>query len=80
MVSEDKELIRLEKELRKQAAQRRMAWVATIAIVSFGLLPLLPFVPESRLDTFASLSDMLFLSLASIVGMFFGSQAYMSKK
>jgi hypothetical protein len=39
----------------------------------------MPFVPEARLATLASLSDMLFLSQASVIGMFFGATAYMSK-
>jgi hypothetical protein len=71
--------IRLENEDKKQDAQRQMAWLAMISMCVFALLPLMPFVPESRLATLASLSDMLFLSQASVVGMFFGAQAYMSR-
>ena len=37
-------------------------------------------VSESRLATLSSLSDMLFLSQASIIGLYFGATAYMSKK
>ena len=82
----DEELARsqtmLELELREEKAdsQRRMAWVAVISMIGYALLPLMPFVPESRLSTLASLSDMLFLSQASIVGLYFGATAYMSKK
>ena len=39
-----------------------------------------PFIPDSRLDTLAALSDMLFLSQASIVGLYFGASAYMSRR
>jgi hypothetical protein len=74
------QLTRLDNEDKKQDAQRRMAWVSVIFMVVYALLPLLPFIPESRLETLASISDILFLSQASIVGMFFGAQAYMSKK
>ena len=72
----------LELELREEKAdsQRRMAWVAVISMICYALLPLMPFVSESRLSTLASLSDMLFLSQASIVGLYFGATAYMSKK
>ena len=82
----DEELARsqtmLELELREEKAdsQRRMAWVAVISMIGYALLPLMPFVPESRLATLASLSDMLFLSQASIVGLYFGATAYMNKK
>ena len=57
-----------------------MAWVAVGSMCIFAVLPLMPFVPESRLDTLASLSDMLFLSQASIVGLYFGATAMMHKK
>ena len=82
----DEELARsqtmLELELREEKAdsQRRMAWVAVISMIGYALLPLMPFVPEARLSTLASLSDMLFLSQASIVGLYFGATAYMNKK
>ena len=72
----------LELDLReqKQDSQRRIAWVAMSSMVLYSLLPLLPFVPQERLSTLASLSDMLFLSQASIIGLYFGARAYMSKK
>ena len=82
----DEELARsqtmLELELREEKAdsQRRMAWVAVISMIGYALLPLMPFVSEDRLSTLASLSDMLFLSQASIVGLYFGATAYMNKK
>jgi uncharacterized membrane protein YdjX (TVP38/TMEM64 family) len=72
----------LDVELReeKAEAQRRMAWVAVGSMVVFMLLPIMPFVPDNRLETLASLSDMLFLSQASIVGFYFGATAYMNRK
>ena len=72
----------LELDLReeKHDSQRRIAWVAMSSMVLYSLLPLLPFVPEARLSTLSSLSDMLFLSQASIIGLYFGATAYMSRK
>jgi hypothetical protein len=49
-------------------------------MIIYAMLPLMPFVSESRLSTIAALSDMLFLSQASIVGLYFGATAYMNKK
>ena len=83
---DDQELERatqmLELDLReeKQDSQRRIAWVAMSSMVLYSLLPLFPFVPEARLSTLSSLSDMLFLSQASIIGLYFGATAYMSRK
>ena len=72
----------LELELREEKAesQKLMAWVAVISMIIYAMLPLMPFVSESRLSTIAALSDMLFLSQASIVGLYFGTTAYMNKK
>ena len=72
-------LMQIQLQEEKADSQRRMAWVSLSSMVVFALLPLLPFIPESRLSTLASLSDMLFLSQASIVGLYFGATAYMSK-
>ena len=72
----------LQQELAEEKAdtQRKMAWVAMVSMCVYAVLPLFPFIPETRLSTLASLSDMLFLSQASIVGLYFGATAYMAKK
>ena len=73
-------MIELDLREEKQDSQRRIAWVAMSSMVAYSLLPLMPFVPEARLDTLSSLSDILFLSQASIIGLYFGATAYMSRK
>ena len=79
-LARNQELVEIELREEKADSQRRMAWVSLASMVVFALLPLLPFIPESRLSTLASLSDMLFLSQASIVGLYFGATAYMAKR
>ena len=79
-LSRHQEMVELELREEKADSQRKMAWVAVVSMCVFALLPLAPFVPDSRLDTLAALSDMLFLSQASIVGLYFGASAYMAKK
>ena len=74
------EMLQLELQEEKADSQRKMAWVAVGSMCLFALLPIAPFVPDSRLDTLASISDMLFLSQASIVGLYFGATAYMSSR
>ena len=78
-LARNQELVEIELREEKADSQRRMAWVSLSSMVVYSILPLLSFVPESRLSTLASLSDMLFLSQASIVGLYFGATAYMSK-
>ena len=79
-ISRHQEMVQLELQEDKANSQRQMAWDAVISMCVFALLPLAPFIPDSRLDTLAALSDMLFLSQASIVGLYFGASAYMAKK
>ena len=78
-LARNQELVEIELREEKADSQRRMAWVSLGSMVVYSILPLLPFIPESRLSTLASLSDMLFLSQASIVGLYFGATAYMAK-
>ena len=79
-ISRHQEMLQLELQEEKADSQKKMAWVAVISMCVFAVLPLAPFIPDSRLDTLAALSDMLFLSQASIVGLYFGATAYMSKR
>jgi hypothetical protein len=78
-LAKNQELLAIQLREQKADSQQRMAWVSLSSMVVYALLPLMPFVPESRLSTLASLSDMLFLSQASIVGLYFGATAYMAK-
>ena len=78
-LARNQELVEIELREQKADSQRRMAWVSLSRMVVYAVLPLLPVIPESRLSTLASLSDMLFLSQASIVGLYFGATAYMAK-
>ena len=79
-LAKHQEMLQLELQENKAQSQRQMAWVAVVSMCVFALLPLAPFVPSDRLDTLASISDMLFLSQASIVGLYFGATAYMAKR
>jgi len=79
-LARNQELVEIELREQKADSQQRMAWVSLSSMVVYSILPLLPFIPESRLSTLASLSDMLFLSQASIVGLYFGATAYMAKR
>jgi len=75
-----KEIMELELREEKAREQKKMAWVAMVSMVGYAILPILPLVSEKRLETLSAVSDLLFLSCASIVGMYFGATAYMSRK
>ena len=77
-LSRASEMVELELREEKAEAQKRMAWVSIIAMCAYPLISLI--IPESKLETWGSMSDMIFLSQASIVGMYFGAQAYMARR
>ena len=79
-ISRQQEMLQLELQEEKADSQRRMAWTAVVSMCVFAILPVIPFIPSDRLSTLASISDMLFLSQASIVGLYFGATAYMAKR
>tara|TARA_B110000467_G_scaffold43799_1_gene40151 strand:+ start:189 stop:500 length:312 start_codon:yes stop_codon:yes gene_type:complete len=72
------EMVELELREEKAHSQKQMAWIAILAMCGYPLMSLI--IPDSKLDTWSSMSDMIFLSQASIVGMYFGAQAYMARK
>lgn len=78
-LDQGRELLELNLREQKAKAQQRMAWIAMISMLLYAVLPLMPFVPVDRLATIEAISDILFLSQASIVGFFFGATAYMSR-
>ena len=77
-ISRHHEMLQQELAEEKADTQRRMAWVAMISMIAYPLASLV--ISESRLDTWSAMSDMIFLSQASVIGLYFGATAYMSKK
>lgn len=74
-----RELLELNLREKKAKAQEKIVWVSVISMLIYAFLPLAPFIPIERLATIEAMSDMLFISQASIVGFFFGATAYMNK-
>lgn len=69
-----------ERQNRRQYHQRRMAWVAIMAIVLFTAFLFLPVVPDARIKLLGDISSMFYIAMAGIVGAFMGVTAWMSKK
>ena len=63
-------------ETRKMHAQEKMAWSAIGAIITFTAILL--FLPTERIDSLSNVSNLFYISMASIVGAFMGMTAYMS--
>ena len=72
------EIKRLEHDLRKQRAQRRMA---TASLVAMGLFTgAMFFVDIDRVKALADISNLFYISGAGIVGAYMGASAFMNKK
>ncbi len=78
-LSKSKEMTELELREEKSHAQKQMSWTAIGSIVAFTLLLFIPLVSESRVNALADLLGLFYLGQASIVGFYFGDQAYMSR-
>ncbi len=64
----------------KQDAQRRMAWVAMIAMLVFTAMVFLPIFPDSRIKALSDLFSLFYIGMAGVVSAYFGAAAFMSRK
>ena len=68
---------KLEHDLRKQRAQRRMA---TASLVAMGIFTgAMFFVDVERVKALADISNLFYISGAGIVGAYMGASAFMSR-
>lgn len=70
----------IERDNRKQSAQRRMAWVAIWSMIVFTIILFSPMVSDSRVNALADLLGLFYIAQAGIVGAFMGVSAWMSRK
>ena len=72
------EIKKLEHDLRKQRAQRRMA---TASLVAMGLFTgAMFFVDIERVKALSDISNLFYISGAGIVGAYMGCSAIMNRK
>ena len=71
------EIKKLENDLRKQRAQRRMA---TASLVAMGVFTGAMFVVDiERVKALSDISNLFYISGAGIVGAYMGASAFMNK-
>ena len=75
-----KEIKRLEGELRKHRAQRRMATFTLVGMGLFTAMMFMPFMTVEKIDALSDISNLFYISGAGIVGAYMGATAWMSKK
>ena len=71
------EIKKLEHDLRKQRAQRRMATASLVAMGVFTFAMF--FVDISRVKALADISNLFYLTGGGIVSVYMGSSAYMNR-
>jgi hypothetical protein len=70
----------IERQNRKQAAQRRMAWVSIWSMIFFTIVLFSPLISDARVNALADLLGLFYIAQAGIVGAFMGVSAWMSRK
>ena len=74
------ELAKLEHQLRKQRAQRRMATATLVGMAAYTAMLFLPGIPDSRIEQIIKISDLFYLSGGGIMAVFFGTTAWVERK
>lgn len=74
------EYLKIVRVEEKANTQRRVVWVSVISMLMFTIAMMTPIISESRVAILADLFGLFYIAQASIVGFYFGAQAYMTKK
>ena len=75
-----KQISELQDESRKHLAQLRLARYAMVFMAVYTLLLFAPFVSDKRIELLTAISDLLYISLCSVICAFFGFTSYMQRK
>lgn len=77
----DGKLSNVEKNMTedKFKNRRRMAWAAMITIVILTGILVSPYIENERIKSLENILDMVYISLASIVGAYMGFATWASK-
>lgn len=71
--------IQIENADKKEDAQRRMAWVALIGMITYPIVTIAMSAFGLDASILASMADLYFISVAGILAAFYGKEAYMSR-
>ncbi len=82
--SEDIELTKvirdIEKNQYKTLNQSILAWVAMVGISIVTILLFTPFVTDARIKSIEEIINLYYVTQASIIGIYMGVNAYMTKQ
>lgn len=75
-----KDMLEIERNEEKAKTQKRMSWIAIVSMMIFTVVLMTPLLSDSRVNALADLLGLFYIAQASIVGFYFGAQAYMGRK
>ena len=75
-----KEMLEIERIDEKAEAQKRMAWTCILSMIVFTIALMTPLLSDNRVNAMADLFGLFYVAQASVVGCYFGAQAFMSRK
>lgn len=64
----------------KHLAQKKMAWIALMAMIAFTIALLLPIMPVDRIKALADVFGLMYIGMAGVVGAYMGMTAYISQQ
>jgi hypothetical protein len=73
-------ITKIENEDKKQDAQRNMAWLALVGMITYPIVTVITDALGLNASLLSSMADLYFISVAGIVAAFYGKEAYMSRK
>ena len=79
-IEKSKNIAQMEDAQRKHLAQLRLARYSLVFMAVYTLLLFAPFVDDKRVELLTSVSELLYISLASIVGAYMGFTSWASRK
>ena len=75
-----KSLIELELREEKSEAQKKMAWVAMVAMIVFSAFLFMPIITESRVKALGDILGIFYIEQAGVIGAYMSVTAWMSRK
>ena len=79
-IDQVREMKEAEDASRKHMAQLRLARYSLMGMGVYTILLFMPFVSDKRIELLTAVSDLLYISLCSVVCAFMGFTSYMSRK
>ena len=78
-IEKSKEIRAFEDASRKHLAQLRIARFTLIGMGVFTAMLFMPFIPDRRIELLSDVSDLFYITGASLVGGYMGVSAWMTR-